>query len=430
LVTQVFRFGTNLLLTRILAPELFGIMVLLVSLRVGIELFTDLGIGQNVIANENGYEPRFYQTAWTLGIVRGLLLALASLAIVPLLSGLYDDDQLDRLLPFLSLFFILTGFVSVGLPLSTKAMRNEQIAKYEVVASSAGAVVMIGAAVVSPNIWGLLTGNLLGTLASTAASYFIMPDVKHRLVLDQRFVREIIGFGKWIFLASIVYFLATNFDRLVLAKFVSFAMLGIYGVARSLGDVLGQFSGKIGSAIIFPGVASSELRGSALQSKLLPRRRQFLAVAALGVAAFIALGEALILVLYDSRYSLAGQVMPWVGLATWMFVLNTLNENVLMGLGKPVYMTVGNTAKLLGLAVLLPPGVIHFGILGAAAATAGAEVLRYICLTLGQSRERVRFTRQDIMATACMLAAALLLRGILFNMGLTSSPVALFSLTP
>lgn len=429
LFSQFIRFATNLVLTRILAPDLFGVMILLTSLRIGLELFTDIGIGQNIVASKNAGDPRFYQTAWTLQLLRGLLLALASAALVPFISAMYGQEALKQVLPFISLFFILTGFLSIGLPLAVKERDTRRSAMFDVSASVSGAAVMVAAAIVAPNIWGLLAGNLLATLASTIASYLVTPGVRHRLTLNRRYVIEIVGFGKWIFVSSIIYFLATNFDRLVLANYVSLATLGLYGVARSLGDVIGQFSGRLGYAIIFPSVASAEVRGAALHAKLAHRRRQFLGAALIVVAPFVALSEPLIRILYDPRYLPAAQVLPLIGLAVWVGIMSTLNESVLLGLGKPVYGAIGNAGKLLVLVGLLPLGVVHYGILGAAATTVLAEVARYGCLTVGQFKERVRFMRQDFSATVLMLAGALAIGLLASRLGLTGPSTGLLTIT-
>src|SRR5690348_2689823 len=71
---QVLRLVMNIILARLLAPELFGIMLIVNSLRSGIELMSDVGIGQNVIYHKDGNEPEFYNTAWTLQFIRGVLL--------------------------------------------------------------------------------------------------------------------------------------------------------------------------------------------------------------------------------------------------------------------------------------------------------------------------------------------------------------------
>ncbi len=67
---QILRFATNLILTRLLMPEVFGLMALVNSLRVGLELFSDLGIVQNIVQSPRGDRPTFLNTAWTSGEFR------------------------------------------------------------------------------------------------------------------------------------------------------------------------------------------------------------------------------------------------------------------------------------------------------------------------------------------------------------------------
>lgn len=428
--TQVIRFAGNLVLTRLLAPELFGIMILLTSLRVGLELFTDVGIGQNIIVNKAGTDERFYNTAWTVQVIRGGLLAVVSLALFPILGAFYDQDQLSQLLPFLSLFFILTGFNSIGPPLAVKALQTKRVAVFEFGAALLGAILLILAAVIAPNIWGLLAGNVLSTLSFTILTYFVRPDARPRFIVDRHHIREIIGLGKWIFVSSIVYFLATNYDRLILAKYVTFAALGLYGLARSLGDVAGQFASKLGGVIIFPGVASSGLEGVELRTKLRSRRRQFLLIALPGIAALVAGSDLIVQILYDPRYEATAHILPWVGLAAWVGILNTLNENVLLGLRRPVYMALGNAAKLAVLLILLPLAVSRFGIIGASAATLLSEIGRYIALAIGKFREDVGFLKQDLAGTVVLLVMIVALRAATHTLGLSPPAGDLMTLHP
>lgn len=427
-IVQVFRFATNLVLTRILAPELFGIMILLTSLRVGLELFTDIGIAQNVVSSPNATDPRFYNTAWTLQVVRGVALGLVALLLMPVISHFYGDPTLHKLLPFMTVFFVLTGCTSIGLPLAIKELAIDRTAKYEAAVAVIASIGLIVSAWLSPNIWGLLTGSILASVTPTVASYFIKPDIQHRLLIDRRYAREIIGFGKWVFVSSVVFFLALNFDRLILARYVSFAALGIYGIARSLSDVFAQFSVKLGSEVVFPSVAAATVRGVELQRKLAHRRLQFQAVALVAIAGFIATSDFVIRI-YDPRYHDAAELIPWVAVAAWLMILSTLNENLMLGLGKPHYSAFGSSAKLLGLVVFLPLGLTRYGIAGAAGATVVAEIMRYVCLSIGQSREKVTFIRQDLLATVALIALAYAIRWVTFLIGLTGAPGELFRIT-
>ena len=84
-VGQLLRLVTVVAIARLLAPELFGIMAIVNSLRTGVDLLSDVGITQNIIQNKNGDDPDFYNTAWTLQLIRGpVLWLLCSAAAVPL----------------------------------------------------------------------------------------------------------------------------------------------------------------------------------------------------------------------------------------------------------------------------------------------------------------------------------------------------------
>src|SRR5439155_20296774 len=66
----VLRFGFNLLLTRLVAPRIFGVMALVYLLVQSLHMFSDLGILQCVIHHRRGDDPDFLDTAWTIQAVR------------------------------------------------------------------------------------------------------------------------------------------------------------------------------------------------------------------------------------------------------------------------------------------------------------------------------------------------------------------------
>jgi O-antigen/teichoic acid export membrane protein len=59
----VLRFASSLILTRLLFPELFGLMGIVNIFIIGLQLFSDVGIGLNIVQNKRGDEPEFYNTA-------------------------------------------------------------------------------------------------------------------------------------------------------------------------------------------------------------------------------------------------------------------------------------------------------------------------------------------------------------------------------
>src|SRR6266478_9581535 len=63
---MVLRFGFNLLLTRLVAPKVFGVMAIINLLIQSLHMFSDLGISQCVTRHDRGDDPHFLNTAWTV----------------------------------------------------------------------------------------------------------------------------------------------------------------------------------------------------------------------------------------------------------------------------------------------------------------------------------------------------------------------------
>ncbi len=73
---QFARLLSNLVLTRLLYPEAFGVMALVMVVLVGLQMFSDVGIGPAISRSPRGDDPDFLNTAWTLNVFRGAFLWL------------------------------------------------------------------------------------------------------------------------------------------------------------------------------------------------------------------------------------------------------------------------------------------------------------------------------------------------------------------
>ena len=71
-LSQALRFGSNLILTRLLFPDLFGLMSLVNVIIMGLGLFSDIGVGTSIIRSKRGNDPDFLNSAWTMQVIRGV----------------------------------------------------------------------------------------------------------------------------------------------------------------------------------------------------------------------------------------------------------------------------------------------------------------------------------------------------------------------
>jgi O-antigen/teichoic acid export membrane protein len=404
-VGQALRLLTNVILARLLAPELFGIMLIVNSLRTGMTLMSDFGIGQNIIYNRHANQPEFYSTAWTLEIVRNTVLWLVAVAATPFVANLYQSSVLLWALPLSAFALVLTGFSSPSLYLLQKRMQLARYNLFDMIMTFLSSAAHIVLAYFSPTIWALVLGGLFSSAASTVGSYFLLPEVRPRFHISREFIREILSFGKWIFISSAVYFFSMNYDRLYLPKLFPLALLGVYGVARSLSELLTTLTMRLGNVVLFPFIAShSQMSRESLQASLAGMRARFLLLAAIGISILVATADLAIRVLYDERYQAAGWMLPLMMLGSWFSILASVNDSTLLGLGKPLYGAIANSTKFAFLAVGLPLGFVVNGVLGVVVVFAISDLCRYVPIFLGQRSERIAFGMQDMLLTLCVFA--------------------------
>ena len=419
IVQQIVRLLSNILLAWLLAPALLGTMLLINALRTGGELLTDVGVGQSIVNNPRGADPVFFNTAWTIQIVRGLLLSVVALALTVPIAHAYEKPDLLFLLPAVAPIFILAGLTSPSRFLLQRRLEVRKLALFDLTVAVFGAGVQLLLAFLMPTIWALIWALLIGVAVPAVASFFLIDWRMHRLRWEKEAVHAIVHFGKWIFLSSLVYFLAMNFDRLYFADMIPLALLGVYGIARTFADAVTELFQRMGTFLIFPKISATGLRGAELGAAIGPMRFALLGMVAIGLAAGVALADEFIYLVYDARYHDAGFFLTVLLAGTWFSILASMAEAMMMGLGKPSGVALGNGVKFAAIACTLPILLPRYGLNAAMGAFVAAEAIRYAALTWRKRRAGLSFVRQDVILTIAFFALILLFREASSFLGLT-----------
>jgi O-antigen/teichoic acid export membrane protein len=186
-------------------------------------------------------------------------------------------------------------------------------------------------------------------------------------------------------------------------------MLGIYGIAKALTDMISVFVVRLGDFVIFPTIAASKLGRKDLRMKLGRVRPRFLMIAVIAIAGFSSFSDILVDWLYDERYGLAALMLPVMAVATWFGILSTMSEAILLGVGRPSYAAATNGLKLMCLLIAVPTMLAAYGLAGAIIAFAVAELARYLALSWAQWREGLSFFAQDAILTTALIVLAVIL---------------------
>ncbi len=401
---QALRLLSSLVLTRLLVPEAFGLVAALQTIYLGLLLFSDLGVWQSVVNSRHADDPRFLGTALSVQLARGLLLAvlvglvalclqLASSGQLPgfggqRLAGVYADPRLPAMLLAFTLVAMLQGFESMNLASAQRRLQTGLLARLELVSQLLGVLLTLALAWLTRSVWSLVIGALLAAFARTLLSHLWLPGRWVKPCWQADHARQIIGFGKWIFLSSIVGFAAAHGEKLLLGGLMPTAEFGIFVIAATLLAAVTGLVGSLNAHLIFPSL-SEALRRSPAEAQQVYQRLQRLADLLLGVVAglLFALGHWAVWLLYDTRYQAAGWMLQWLALGLPGLRYQVL-EQLMFARGAPGWVTLANTLRAVFMVLAVPLGHQWAQVPGAIAAVALAQYAGWPVALLYQWRQR------------------------------------------
>jgi O-antigen/teichoic acid export membrane protein len=415
---QLLRLVGNLIVTRLLFPELFGLMAVVNAILIGMVLLSDFGLGVSMIQNPRGDEPAFYNTVWTLQVARGVLLWLVSVPLALALAEFYAAPQMRVLIPVAASSVFLAGFNATSLFTLRRDLQIAILTKIDLGAQALGVLAMVVWAWLAPNVWALVAAGIVSAVVKLLASHFVQRGARNRLAWDATAARAIWAFGKWILLSSAILFFAEQSDRLTLAKVAPLEWLGVYAIALAFAEIPRQITSAIAGNVLFPAFATLQnLPRPALREKIVRNRMAVSYALALGVACSTAFSDFLVRVLYDPRYRQAMWMLPLLMLGLWPRLLCNTIEPVLLGIGKPQYTTAAQGARVAWTVLGVIAGYALAGIFGAVLAIVLNDVVYYLIINFGLQREGLSAMRQDARATLVFAATLAILAGARYALG-------------
>ncbi len=327
--SQMLRLAGNVILYRLLFSDAFGIMSLVQVLLQGLDMFSDVGIGPSIIQNTRGDDRAFLNTAWTLQVMRGVTLWFCAAALAWPAAWFYDKPQLMWLVPVVGLNAIFAGFNSTAIFSAKRHLELKRLTIFDLSVQSLGLTVMCVWAWLSPSLTALVAGSLASAIVKSIGSRFLMPNSANRFEWDKDSLAAVMGFGKWIFISSLITFLAMQADRLILGKLISSAELGIYNIAVTFSLLPQMLLWTVCGSLLYP-ILSKHARSSAqrMEQVLYPAREAILAAgAALILGLFVEI-DLIVGILYKANYQSAAPMTKLLLAWVWVTILGITLEPV------------------------------------------------------------------------------------------------------
>ena len=405
LLARLIDLGTMLILARLLRPRDFGLVAIAMTVVSVAEAVLELPLSQALLRLPVVTRSQL-DTAFTLSLLRGgLLAAVTAIAAWPLAIA-YGDHRLIPLVSVLSLSPILRGLTSPRMITFQKQMSFWRDFIIETGGKLVGFVAGFTAAVVLQNYWALAAGTVAYPMASILVSYWFAP-YRPRLSLTDLSV--FLGFSGWYTFAQIISAMNWQFERLLLGKLVPLARLGLFTTASDIVNIpVNAFVGPMLRPLLaaFAGVQGDKER--------LVRTYQISSAAIATVGLPILVGECLladpmIRFIFGEKWLGAIPLLRWLSLSLIPSLFAQPAAPLLMSLGDTRVFLWRNATEFLVKVPLVVIGAVDFGFLGVVAARICAESAAALYCTivvkrlLGLSlRRQISNTSRSIVSVSIM----------------------------
>ncbi len=387
IINKLLRIIRSVILARLLTPHDFGLMGIAILVMVALETFSETGFYIALIRKKGNIDD-YLDSAWTVLVIRAIVLSGILLAVAPLIAEFFDAPRAATIARVIAVGVLFKGFMNPGVIYFHKNLEFNKLFFLQVCTNIADLSVAISAALILRSVWALVFGFMASHLVGCIISYIINP-FRPKMKMDWEKIRELFKFGKWILGSSILVFLIAQGDDAFVGKIIGVTALGLYQIAYTLSNLAATEISETLSIVTIPTY-------SKIQDNLNKLKDAYLKV--LQVTAFISIplsGGIFVLAPEFTKIFLGDKWMGMVpamralALAGLVRSIASTSVPIFYAVGKPRIETKWQIIRLLALAALIYPLSIKWGILG----TSIAVFLCIFVSNIGFSLNAIKITK-------------------------------------
>ncbi len=329
--SAVIALVVQIVLARVLAPEAFGIMAILLVLTSIASTVAQSGLGTALIQKDEATAKTF-STAFWLSLALAGILYLIIFTAAPFIESLYSMSDLALYLRILSLILFFEAFNSIQRSFFQKEMKFKELFRSNFTAIIVSGALGIAAALLGGGIWALILQN--GALViCTCLIMFIQNPWHPSFEFDKKEAKELFDYGWKICATGVLNTLYTGLSELVIGKAIDATNLGYYSQGRKWPNAAMSAVLNAIQNVLFPAFASIKNDREALQSaiKTALSMGTFVSVPICFLAAVLA--EPIVVLLLTETWLPCVLVFQLACIGYVLFLPQVVNLRVYMALG-------------------------------------------------------------------------------------------------
>jgi O-antigen/teichoic acid export membrane protein len=367
--SRVLGIIKMIILARLLSPLDFGIIGLAILSINALNVFSETGIESALIQKDKIGRAEL-DTAWTIAIVRGLVLFILLFLSAGWFASYFGNITLKPVLEIMSVTFLIGGCTNIGIVFFQKELEFKKKVLLDSTADIAGAVSAVFLALYIRNVWALVIGTVVWVTVKCLISYWLHP-YRPKIRWDWPVAKNLLNFGKHI---------------LLVGKLLGLTLLGFYTMAYNIANIPVSSLAGVAGKISFPAYSLMEKEADRL-------RAAFVQVFEAVVIILLPLTGLIILLARDFTLVCLGE--KWLPMVPALRVLcllglfrsiTNLFAPVQLAMNKPNLQSRNKTIELLAFIVLVYPFTARWGLIGASWSVTLVYAISALINTISTSR--------------------------------------------
>jgi O-antigen/teichoic acid export membrane protein len=369
------RFVRNMILTRLLAPESFGVMAQMMAISGLFQVLTSVGVREAVIQNPRSTEDTYLNGAWWLNFGRSLLLVLAACACAPFFASFYKNPELTTMLPVMFLSVLFQGALSVGAFVAVKKMEYSKWILIQQLGGAVGVLTSIVLAFYIRGVWALVIGAVTENLARCALSYIVAP-FWPRWKFDREHLKSLMAFSRGMFGMPALLMVYTEGTTFAVGKMAPIAEVGVFAITLALARVP-TFLSSMFADLSLPAFSEVQKDMKRINNGV-AKLASVLSLINVPALMFVTLfAEQLLRILYGARYAAGAPLLPLLFANEIVFSFNTAMAAVFISMGRTSQMRKYAMIRAAVVLCLIYPAFQVGGLVGSACVPLAAALVSF-----------------------------------------------------
>ena len=366
------QLGGLAILSRLLSPDVFGVVAMAAVVTNFANLLRDLGTAAAVIQRKELSAPTIAAAYW-FSVGSGVFIGVVLAAAAPLLAGLFRRPDLAGLLRVLALSFPLASLGTVHQALLERDSRFSTVAGIEMLSSSVGLEVAIVTAALGAGAYSIALQTVSVAALSSLQYWRASPwrprragTLLHELRSIWHFSGPLVGF-------NLINYLGRNADAMIIGRLLGAVALGPYSMAYRLMLFPVQNFTYVANRALFPIYSRGQDAQAPMRALYLRTAGVIASVTAPLMAGTLALRYPFVHVLMGPKWGLTAQVLTWLAPVGFIQSLSSC--------GGAIYMALGRTRLMMGLGAIGTAIVVASFVIGVRWGVVGVA-RAYLCANL------------------------------------------------